>query len=244
MFKRLFDFIAAFCGLLITSPLLIIISIWVKFDSKGPVFYRPERGGRFGIPFRIYKFRSMVIDADKIGGPTTSGNDPRVTRSGRFIRKCKLDEISQLINVVRGEMSLVGPRPEVVWKVEKYSQEEKITLELRPGITDWASIWNSDEGGVLADAQDPDAVYEEVIRPIKMKLQLYYYETRNFFEDLKIIFYTFYRLINKNWIPEELLEYPTFDELRAQALRVIERQKDSYSRKKAQKAQNGLSLKK
>ena len=225
MFKRLFDFIAAFCGLLITSPLLIIISILIKFDSKGPVFYRPERGGRFGIPFRIYKFRSMVIDADKIGGPTTSGNDPRVTRSGRFIRKCKLDEISQLINVVRGEMSLVGPRPEVVWKVEKYSQEEKITLELRPGITDWASIWNSDEGGVLADAQDPDAVYEEVIRPIKMKLQLYYYETRNFFEDLKIIFYTFYRLINKNWIPEELIEYPTFDELRAQALRVIEQQK-------------------
>lgn len=173
----------------------------------------------------------MVIDADKIGGPTTSGNDPRVTRSGRFIRKCKLDEISQLINVVRGEMSLVGPRPEVVWKVEKYSQEEKITLELRPGITDWASIWNSDEGGVLADAQDPDAVYEEVIRPIKMKLQLYYYETRNFFEDLKIIFYTFYRLINKNWIPKELLEYPTFDELRAQALRVIERQKETAARK-------------
>lgn len=227
MFKRLFDFIAAFCGLLITSPLLIIISILIKFDSKGPVFYRPERGGRFGIPFRIYKFRSMVIDADKIGGPTTSGNDPRVTRSGRFIRKSKLDEISQLINVVRGEMSLVGPRPEVVWKVEKYSQEEKITLELRPGITDWASIWNSDEGGVLADAQDPDAVYEEVIRPIKMKLQLYYYETQNFFEDLKIIFYTFYRLINKNWIPEELLEYPTFDEMRAQALRVIERQKET-----------------
>jgi len=226
MFKRLFDFIAAFCGLLITSPLLIIISIWVKFDSKGPVFYRPERGGCFGIPFRIYKFRSMVIDADKIGGPTTSGNDPRVTGSGRFIRKCKLDEISQLINVVRGEMSLVGPRPEVVWKVEKYSEEEKTTLELRPGITDWASIWNSDEGGVLADAHDPDAVYEEVIRPIKMKLQLYYYETRNFFEDLKIIFYTFYRLINKNWIPEELIEYPTFDELRAQALRVIERQKE------------------
>ena len=224
MFKRLFDFIAAFCGLLITSPLLIIISIWVKFDSKGPVFYRPERAGRFGIPFRIYKFRSMVIDADKIGGPTTSGNDPRVTRSGRFIRKCKLDEISQLINVVRSEMSLVGPRPEVVWKVEKYSQEEKITLELRPGITDWASIWNSDEGGVLADAHDPDAVYEEVIRPIKMKLQLYYYETQDFFEDLKIIFYTFYRLINKNWIPKELLDYPTFDELRAQARRVIERQ--------------------
>jgi len=231
MLKRLFDFVAAFCGLMITSPLLIVIAIWVKLDSKGPVFYRPERAGRFGIPFRIYKFRSMVIDADKIGGPTTSGNDPRVTRSGRFIRKCKLDEISQLINVVRGEMSLVGPRPEVVWKVEKYSREEKMTLELRPGITDWASIWNSDEGGVLADAQDPDAVYEEVIRPIKMKLQLYYYETRSFFEDLKIIFYTFYRLINKNWMPEELLEYPTFDELRAQALRVIKRQKETFAGK-------------
>jgi lipopolysaccharide/colanic/teichoic acid biosynthesis glycosyltransferase len=165
----------------------------------------------------------MVIDADKIGGPTTSGNDPRVTHSGRFIRKCKLDEISQLINVVRGEMSLVGPRPEVVWKVEKYSQEEKITLELRPGITDWASIWNSDEGGVLADAHDPDAVYEEVIRPIKMKLQLYYYETRSFFGDLKLIFYTFYRLINKNWIPEELLEYPTFDELRIERQAIVHR---------------------
>lgn len=224
MFKRSFDFIAAFCGLLITSPLLIIISIWIKFDSKGPIFYRSERGGRSGISFRIYKFRSMVIDADKIGGPTTSGNDPRVTRSGRFIRKCKLDEISQLINVIRGEMSLVGPRPEVVWKVEEYSQEEKKTLELRPGITDWASIWNSDEGGVLSGASDPDAVYEQVIRPIKMKLQLYYYKTRNFSEDLKIIFYTFYRLINKNWVPKELKEYPNFYELRTQALQVIERQ--------------------
>lgn len=225
MFKRLFDFIAAFCGLLITSPLLIIISIWVKIDSRGPVFYRPERGGRFGIPFRIYKFRSMIIDADKIGGPTTSENDPRVTRSGRFIRKCKIDEISQLINVVRGEMSLVGPRPEVVWKVEKYNEEERKTLELRPGITDWASIWNSDEGGVLEGAPDADAVYEEVIRPTKMKLQLYYYDTHNFFGDLKIIFSTLYRLFNKQWTPKELQDYPTFDELRTVALKVIEGQK-------------------
>ena len=187
MFKRLFDFIAAFCGLMLTSPLLIIISIWVKFDSKGPIFYRPERGGRYGIPFRIYKFRSMVVDADKIGGPTTSGNDPRVTRSGRFIRNCKLDEISQLINVFRGEMSLVGPRPEVVWKVEQYSEKEKLTLQNKPGITDWASIWNSDEGGVLEGALDADAVYEEVIRPIKMELQLFYCKTRSFFGDIKII---------------------------------------------------------
>ena len=225
MLKRIFDFTAAICGLLIISPLMIIIAIWIKCDSKDSVFYRPKRCGRLGSPFLIYKFRSMIIDADKIGGPTTSGNDPRITRSGRLIRKCKLDEISQLINVLRGEMSLVGPRPEVVWKVAKYSQEERKTLELRPGITDWASIWNADEGGVLADAQDPDAVYEEVIRPIKMKLQLYYYESRNFFEDLKIILYTVVRLINKDWTPKELIEYPTFDELRIQALRLIERQK-------------------
>ena len=227
MIKRLFDLSAATVGLIAAFPLMLFISIWIRRDSKGPVFYRPDRGGRFGRPFKIFKFRSMVVDADKLGGPTTSGNDPRVTPSGKFIRKCKLDEISQLINVVRGEMSLVGPRPEVVWKVEKYSQEEQKTLELRPGITDWASIWNADEGGMLADAQDPDAVYEEVIRPIKMKLQLHYHETRNFFEDIKIIFYTFYRLINKNWTPNELIEYPTFDELRAQALRVIERQKEA-----------------
>ena len=226
MLKRLFDLFTSILGLIAAFPLMLFISIWIKMNSKGPVFYRPERGGRFGHPFKIFKFRSMVVDADKLGGPTTSGNDPRVTPSGRFIRKCKLDEISQLINVLRGEMSLVGPRPEVVWKVEKYSQEEQKTLELRPGITDWASIWNANEGGVLDDAQDPDAVYEEVIRPIKMKLQLYYYETHSFFEDIKIIFYTFYRLINKNWTPKELVEYPTFDELRAQALRVIEVHKE------------------
>jgi lipopolysaccharide/colanic/teichoic acid biosynthesis glycosyltransferase len=227
LLKRLFDLSAATAGLIAAFPLMLFISIWIRIDSKGPVFYRPDRGGRFGRPFKIFKFRSMVVDADMLGGPTTSGNDLRVTPSGRFIRKCKLDEISQLINVFCGKMSLVGPRPEVVWKVEKYSQEERKTLKLRPGITDWASIWNADEGSVLADAQDPDAVYEEVIRPIKMKLQLYYYETRNFFEDIKIIFYTFYRLINKSWTPKALTAYPTFDELRVQALGVIERQKEA-----------------
>jgi lipopolysaccharide/colanic/teichoic acid biosynthesis glycosyltransferase len=167
----------------------------------------------------------MIVGADKKGGPSTSKNDPRVTQSGRFIRRFKLDEISQLINVFMGDMSLVGPRPEVVCKVEKFSDEEKKTLELKPGITDWASIWNFDEGGILADAPDPDAVYEEVIRPIKMKLQLYYYNTRSVFGDTKIIIYTLYRIINKSWAPKELLEYPTFIQLRAEALKVIERQK-------------------
>lgn len=194
-------------------------------DSPGPVFYRPWRGGREGKPFHIFKFRSMVVNADKIGGPTTSGDDPRVTRSGRFIRRFKLDELSQLINVLLGDMSLVGPRPEVVEKVERYSEQEKKTLALRPGITDWASIWNSDEGGVLEGALDADAVYEEVIRPTKMKLQLEYLKNHSFFVDLKIIFYTFCRLFNSQFIPKELEGYATFEELRKEARKVIERQK-------------------
>jgi lipopolysaccharide/colanic/teichoic acid biosynthesis glycosyltransferase len=222
--KRLFDFTASLFGLLVTSPILILIAVWVKLDSTGPVFYRAERGGRDGKPFRIFKFRSMVVNADKIGGPTTSGSDSRVTRSGRFIRKFKLDELSQLINVLVGDMSLVGPRPEIVSKVQKYSEEEKRTLELRPGITDWASIWNSDEGGVLEGAMDPDAVYEEVIRPTKMKLQLYYYETRSFPGDIRIILSTLLRIVRKNWSPRVLKDYPSFDELRAGAVKAIERQ--------------------
>lgn len=225
--KRIFDLTAASLGLLLTSPLLLAVALWVKMDSPGPVFYRPWRGGRYGKPFRIFKFRSMVVNADKMGGPTTSGDDPRVTRSGRFIRRFKLDELSQLINVVLGDMSLVGPRPEVVEKVERYSEEEKKTLTLRPGITDWASIWDSDEGGVLQGALDADAVYEEVIRPTKMKLQLEYLRNHSFFVDLKIILYTLYRLFNSRFIPKELEGYPTFEELRREALGVIERQKQS-----------------
>lgn len=223
MAKRLFDFIAATGGVIVALPLMIFISIWVKMDSRGPVFYRPLRGGQYGKPFRIFKFRSMVVDADKIGGPSTSGDDARVTRSGRFIRKCKLDEISQLINVALGQMSLVGPRPDVVSKVEQFRGDEKKILELKPGITDWASIWNSDEGGVLEGAQDPDAVYEEVIRPIKRDLQLYYYHNLSFWGDIKIIFSTLRRIVDKNWIPKELEGYPGFDELRAEAVRVMGR---------------------
>lgn len=223
--KRLFDFTASFFGLLFFAPLLVLVAIWVKLDSPGPVFYKPLRGGRNGNHFRIFKFRSMVVDADRVGGPTTAGDDPRVTRSGHFIRRFKLDELSQLINVVRGDMSLVGPRPEIVEKVERYTKEEMKTMELRPGITDWASIWNSDEGGILDGAVDADAVYEEVIRPIKMELQLYYHAKHTFLSDLKIIFSTVYCIVKKKWRPKELAGYPSFDELRAIALTVIERQK-------------------
>jgi lipopolysaccharide/colanic/teichoic acid biosynthesis glycosyltransferase len=227
--KRAFDFSASLVGLIVFSPLLAVVAIWVKLDSRGLVFYRASRGGRFGKPFKIFKFRSMVANADKIGGPSTSGSDARVTRSGRFIRKCKLDELSQLINVLIGDMSIVGPRPEIVSKVEKYTEEERNTLKLRPGITDWASIWNSDEGGVLDGARDADAVYEEVIRPTKMKLQIYYCQTRSFLGDLKIICLTLVRIVCRNWTPKELRGYPSFDELRSEALKVIERQKQELS---------------
>ena len=216
MLKRLFDLVASFVGLVLTSPLLLAIAIWIKRDSPGPVFYRGKRAGRGGKPFYIFKFRSMVTDAEKIGGPSTSDDDPRVTRSGRFIRRFKLDELSQLINVLLGNMSLVGPRPEVVDKIEELDGKYRKILELRPGITDWATIWNSDEGGVLEGAPDPDEAYERVIRPTKLRLQLHYCNTRGFWSDIKIIFHTLMRMVRKSWVPSELKDYPSFGELRAE----------------------------
>jgi lipopolysaccharide/colanic/teichoic acid biosynthesis glycosyltransferase len=221
MLKRLFDILISLTGLIVFSPLLLFIAIWIKRDSPGPVFYRGRRAGRHNKPFGIFKFRSMITNADKIGGPSTSGDDPRVTRSGRFIRRFKLDEVSQLINVLRGDMSLVGPRPEVVDKAAELTGEFAEITELRPGITDWASIWNADEGGVLAGAPDPDEAYEKVIRPTKLKLQLYYCHTRNLWVDLKLIVYTGLKIARKNWVPAELKDYPAFDELRAQVEKLI-----------------------
>ena len=221
MIKRAFDILASFFGLLVCSPLLATVALWIKLDSPGPVFYRGKRAGRNGKPFGIFKFRSMVVNADKIGGPSTSGDDPRVTRSGRFVRKCKLDELSQLINVLRGDMSLVGPRPEVVHKVQQFDEEARKTLKLQPGITDWASIWNSDEGGVLAGAPDPDEAYEKIIFPTKLKLQLYYLNNHGFLGDIKIILYTILRILRKNWVPKELKEYPTFEQLHADVEKLI-----------------------
>jgi lipopolysaccharide/colanic/teichoic acid biosynthesis glycosyltransferase len=221
MLKRLFDITASTLGLIAFSPLLAFIALWIKFDSPGPVFYRGKRGGRNGKPFYIFKFRSMLMNADKLGGPSTSGDDPRVTRSGRFVRRCKLDELSQLINVLRGDMSLVGPRPEVVEKVEQFDENARRTLAVRPGITDWASIWNADEGGVLAGTADPDAAYEQVIRPTKLQLQLYYLDTRSFLGDIKIIFCTLLKIVRKTWVPAELRAYPTFEQMRAEVEKLI-----------------------
>jgi lipopolysaccharide/colanic/teichoic acid biosynthesis glycosyltransferase len=190
MTKRALDLVLSGFGLLVLSPLLIALAIAVKIESPGPVFYRGARVGRNEKDFRIFKFRSMVINADKIGGPSTAGDDPRVTRTGRLLRKYKLDELSQLINVLKGEMSLVGPRPEVRHYVNMFTEEDKAILTVRPGMTDWASLWNNDEGAVLEGAPDPEKAYMELIRPKKLRLQLRYVRNPSVLTDLKIFFLT------------------------------------------------------
>jgi lipopolysaccharide/colanic/teichoic acid biosynthesis glycosyltransferase len=206
--KRLFDILVSSIALLIFSPMLIAIAAWVKLDSPGPVFYRGARGGRNNQPFKIFKFRSMVMNADKIGGSSTSGQDPRVTKSGRFIRRHKIDELSQLLNVLAGDMSIVGPRPEILAYTNTYLGEFKEILSVRPGITDWASIWNADEGGVLAGATDPDRAFEILIQPTKLRLQLLYVRTMSFRTDILIILYTLRRLLDPDFVPTQLADVP------------------------------------
>ena len=174
-------------ALAVLAPLLCALAVCIWLEDRGPVLYRGLRVGLGGKPFRIFKFRSMVINAEKIGGPSTADGDPRITRVGRFVRKYKLDEWPQLINVVMGDMSLVGPRPEVPQYVALYSEEERAILTVRSGITDWATLWNPDEGAVLAGSPDPEKTYLEKIRPVKIRLQLHYVRTRSLWTDLTII---------------------------------------------------------
>lgn len=188
--KRLFDIAASGLGLIIFSPLFLIIAIWIKLDSKGPVFYRQVRVGRYNKDFRIFKFRSMRVGADKGSLVTIGGHDPRVTRSGYFIRKFKLDELPQLINVFIGDMSLVGPRPEVRHYVDYWTQEQMHVLDVRPGITDPASIKYRNENELMENAKDPEKYYIEVIMQAKIKLYLEYVENHTFLNDLVLIFKT------------------------------------------------------
>lgn len=188
--KRLFDIVFSLLGLIILSPFILVLAILIKEEDGGSVFYRGVRVGRHGKPFRIFKFRTMVVDAENIGGPSTADDDPRITKIGKFLRKYKLDELPQLINVLKGEMSFVGPRPEVPHYVNMFTEEEKAILSVRPGITDWASIWNPDEGAILAGSPDPEKTYLEKIRPEKIRLQLKYVKERSFWIDLRIIFQT------------------------------------------------------
>jgi lipopolysaccharide/colanic/teichoic acid biosynthesis glycosyltransferase len=197
MIKRIFDFLVSLFGLIIFSPLFLIIAILIKLDSEGPVFYRGERIGKDGKPFRIFKFRTMVKDAEKMGGPSTSADDPRLTKIGKFLRKYKLDELPQLINVLKGEMSLVGPRPEVKIYVDMLKPEEKeIILSVKPGMTDLASLWDFHEEEVLKGSKDPEKTYLEKIRPKKIQLQIEYVKNRSFLLDLKIILKTILKLFS------------------------------------------------
>ena len=201
--KRIFDIIASATGLVIFSPLMLVIAYLIKREDGGPVFYRGVRVGRYGKPFRIYKFRTMVVNAEKVGGPSTADDDPRITRIGKVLRKYKLDELPQLINVLKGEMSIVGPRPEVQFYVDMFTEEERAILSVRPGITDWASLWNPDEGAILAGSPDPEKTYMEKIRPTKIKLQLKYVKERSFWVDLKIIALTILTVITKKRFVED-----------------------------------------
>ena len=188
--KRCFDIAASFIILLLLSPFLLLLALAVKVDSKGPVFYRQFRVGRYGEDFRIFKFRTMVEDADKIGPPLTTGEDPRITRMGKLIRKCRLDEFSQLLNVLSGAMSLVGPRPEVRKYVDHYAPEYMATLLVRPGITATSSIAFKDEDKLLNQGGDPEQIYLEQILPPKMELNLKYLEKISVWNDIKIMFQT------------------------------------------------------
>ena len=189
MVQRFFDVVLSAVGLLLLSPFFLLLALVIKLDSHGPVFYRGVRVGRYGRPFNICKFRSMVADAERKGAASTSTTDLRVPRSGRFIRKFKFDEFSQLINVFLGDMSLVGPRPEVRKFVDRYTPEEKVILTVRPGITDWSSIKFHNEGEIIEASGIPDAddAYEKLIRPEKLRLQLKYVKERNLWVDVKII---------------------------------------------------------
>ncbi len=197
MMKRLFDIVASGLGLLVLSPILIIVAIWIKLDSEGPVFYRQVRVGRYNKDFRIFKFRSMRVGSDKGSLVTIGGRDPRVTRSGYFIRKFKIDELPQLINVFIGDMSLVGPRPEVRHYVNYWTPEQMRVLDVRPGITDPASIRFRNENELLEQAEDPEKYYIEVIMQDKIKLYLEYVENASFWYDIKLIFKTFWVIVKE-----------------------------------------------
>ncbi len=188
---------ASGCGLLVLSPLFLVLAIWIKLDSDGPVFYRQVRVGRDNKDFKLYKFRSMRVGADKQGLITVGGRDPRVTRSGYFIRKYKLDEFPQLINVFLGDMSLVGPRPEVRKYVSLYTPEQMKVLSVRPGITSLASIRYRNENDILAAADDPDKCYVEKVMQDKLAIDLEYVEKHSFWYDIELIFRTFWEIVSK-----------------------------------------------
>lgn len=204
--KRLFDIVVSGIGLILLSWLFLILAIAIKIDSPGGVFFRGPRVGQNRKTFRIIKFRSMIPDCEGKGKWNVGDDDDRITRMGHFLRKTKLDEIPQLINVFIGNMSFVGPRPELQVYVDMYTDEEKPILDLKPGITDYASMANIAQFEVFTKAEDSDEVYLKYVRPLKLKLQLYYRYHHSFFGDIRIIFWTVYKVIFKSGkLPKEIV---------------------------------------
>ena len=194
MNKRIFDVVAALLGLLVLAPMFVAIAVWIKLDSRGPVFFRQQRVGKDGHPFNIIKFRTMFDDAYE--SPLTIGNDRRITPAGKLLRRHKLDEFPQLINVIGGSMSLVGPRPEVPRYVDCYPPEVRTqVLSVTPGITDWASIYYKEENSLLSRSANPEQAYLDTVLPAKLKYNLRYVHERSFWNDIRIIFTTLSLLV-------------------------------------------------
>lgn len=202
-FKRIFDIFVSLTMLILLSPFFLILAIAIKIDSKGPIFYRQKRITQYGKEFRIFKFRSMVQNADKIGTHVTVKGDARVTRVGKFIRKCRLDELCQLIDVFRGTMTFVGTRPEAVKYVKAYTPEMWATLLLPAGVTSEASIFYKDESELLNNAEDADKTYVEEVLPAKMKYNLKAIEKFGFWRDIKIMFMTVFAVLGKDYKSKE-----------------------------------------
>jgi lipopolysaccharide/colanic/teichoic acid biosynthesis glycosyltransferase len=196
--KRIFDVTASIIGLIVLLPLFIIIAILIKLNDKGPIFYKQKRIGQNFKPFELLKFRTMVVNADKIGPAVTKDGDPRITKIGKFLRKTKLDELPQLWNVIRGDMSIVGPRPEVEKYIQYYENDYKEILKVRPGITDYATIKFRNEEEILSKYDDTESAYIKYVLPEKIKLYKTYIKEISFFTDLKIIFWTLWRIVSKN----------------------------------------------
>lgn len=200
--KRVLDVLTAGMVLIATTPLSLYAAYRVKSEDGGPVLYAAPRVGLDGVPFRMYKFRTMVVNATSIGGPSTANDDPRLTKAGSSLRKWKLDELPQLLNVLRGEMSLVGPRPQVQSDVDRYTPDERRLLSVKPGITDWASNKFSDEGGILAGHPDSDEAYDRLIRPEKIRLGLRYVEQQSLVTDMRILYATAATILSRPGVPK------------------------------------------
>jgi len=196
MVKRVFDVVFSVFGFVVALPIILIIAILIKKEDEGPVFYRGSRVGKDGKIFRMFKFRTMVLNADKIGGPSTSVDDPRLTKIGKFVRSHNLDELPQFIDILIGNMSFVGPRPEVPSEVETYPEETKnIILSVKPGLTDLATLEDIHEEEILRGAKDPHQAYRELIKPKKLKLAVEYVQKKSFFLDIKILVKTFLKAL-------------------------------------------------